>query len=40
MVQQMESQNKPDKISPGYIHHETYKLPAGYHQQHANTGSD
>jgi hypothetical protein len=32
MVQQMENQNKPDKISASYIHHETYNLPAGYHQ--------
>jgi peptide methionine sulfoxide reductase MsrA len=40
MVQQMESQNKPDKISASYIHHETYNLPAGYHQQYVNTGSN
>jgi hypothetical protein len=38
MVQQRESQNKPDRISASYIHHETYNLPAGYHQQYANTG--
>jgi hypothetical protein len=40
MVQQIESQNKPDKISASYTHHETYNLPAGYCQQYANTGSD
>jgi hypothetical protein len=39
MVQQMESKNKPNKISASYIHHETYNLPACYHQQYANTGS-
>jgi hypothetical protein len=39
IVQKMESQNKPDKISASYIHHETYNLPAGYHQQYANIGS-
>jgi hypothetical protein len=32
MVQQMENQNKPDKISASYIHRETYNFPAGYHQ--------
>jgi hypothetical protein len=40
MVQQMENQNKPDKISASKIHHETYNLPAGYHQQYTNTGSN
>jgi hypothetical protein len=40
MVQQMESQNKRDKISASYIHHKTYNLPAGYHQQYAITGSN
>jgi hypothetical protein len=39
MVQQMESQNKPDKISASYILHEMYNLPVGYQQQYANTGS-
>jgi hypothetical protein len=28
MVQQMQNQNKPDKISARYIHHEMYKLAA------------
>jgi hypothetical protein len=36
----MEIQNKPDKISASYIHHETYNLAAGYHQRYANTGSN
>jgi hypothetical protein len=36
----MESQNKPDKISASYIHHEKYNLPAGYYQQYSNTGSN
>jgi hypothetical protein len=40
MVQQMESQNKPDKISASYIHNETYNLPACYHQKYSNTGSN
>jgi hypothetical protein len=40
MVQQMESQNKPDKINASYMHHETYNLPSGSHQQYANTGSE
>jgi hypothetical protein len=39
IVQQMESQNKPDKITASYIHHKTYNLHAGYHQQYANPGS-
>ncbi|PNF16876.1 hypothetical protein B7P43_G06070 [Cryptotermes secundus] len=39
MVQQMENQNKSDKISASYIHHEAYKLPANY-QQYKNNGSD
>jgi hypothetical protein len=28
LLQQMENQNKSDKISASYIHRETYKLPA------------
>jgi hypothetical protein len=40
MVEQIESQNKLDKISASYIHHETYNLPAGHHQQYANPGSN
>jgi hypothetical protein len=39
IVQQMESQNKPQKIRESYIHNKTYNFPAGYHQQYANTGS-
>jgi hypothetical protein len=33
LVQQIETQNKRDKISASYIHHETYNLPGGYHKQ-------
>jgi hypothetical protein len=40
MVQQMENQIKSDKISASYILHETHNLPAGYHQQYANTVSN
>jgi hypothetical protein len=40
MVQQMVSQNKPDKMSASYIHHETCYLPACYLQQYANTSSN
>jgi hypothetical protein len=37
MVQQMESQNKRNKICASYIHDETYNFPASYHQQYATT---
>jgi hypothetical protein len=40
MAQQLKNQNKSDKISATYIHHETYKLPASYHKQYKNAGSD
>jgi peptide methionine sulfoxide reductase MsrA len=40
MVQQMGNQNESDKISASYIPHETYKFPASYHQQYANTSSN
>jgi hypothetical protein len=29
----MERETEPDKMNASYIHHETYNLPAGYHQQ-------
>jgi hypothetical protein len=40
MVQQMENQNKSDKISASYIHHEMYKLPTSYNQRYKNTDSN
>jgi hypothetical protein len=32
MVQQMENQTKPDRISASYIRNEKHNLPAGYQQ--------
>jgi hypothetical protein len=36
MVEKIEYQNKPDKISESYIHDETYSLPTGMAETRKN----